>query len=62
MVKESTVFIAECQASSWELLKHRTNPKIPKGFFVKAFLKVREGGSQGMTSAVAQFSDCLMVK
>ena len=61
-MKESTVFIAECQASSWELLKHRTNPQIPKGFLVKAFLKVREGGSQGMTSVVAQFSDCLMVK
>ena len=61
MVKESTAFIAECQGSSWELLKHRTKPQIPKGFF-KAVSKVREGGLQGMTSAVAQISDWLMVK
>ena len=53
MVKESTVFIAECQASSWELLKHRTKPQIPKGFF-KAFLKVREGGLQGTEGGAAE--------
>ena len=64
VVKESAVFIlkAPYKENGWLVLR---NPELHEGFQQSVFkgqVRERGGGSQGMWSAHAQFSDWLMVR